>query len=1159
MERNTMKIRKITGALPYLFVIFLNAFIDLGHKIVIQNTIFKVHDGTTQVVLTAIVNSLILLPFIILMSPSGYISDNHPKHAIMKFTAATSVALTLAITLCYYLGWFWPAFAMTFLLAVQSAFFSPAKYSYIKLLFGNDRLGEANGRVQATTVVAILAGTFVFSILFELRYQAEFTDKESIIRALTPLGLVLVLGSIVELLIALKLPNKDPVIQKKPFYWQSYFSGKLIADNLKVITGNNVIKLSIVGLAIFWSVGQVMLAGFPAFAKETLAVTNTILLQGMLAASGVGIAIGSSIAARLSKGYIETGFLPIGALGIALGVSLITVLPTPTLQTLNFVFIGTMGGLFIVPLNALIQFNARNDQLGRVIAANNWAQNICMFAVLILTAAIALVGASSSLLLIIIAICAIIGGIYTTLKLPQSFLRFVLSGLIHGGYRINTQGMNNIPERGGVLLLGNHISWIDWAVVQIACPRPIHFVMQEQLFKRWYLNPILRLFGAIPIRASNSRKALRTVSTYLDQGKVVCLFPEGTISRTGHLAEFRRGFEKACGDVGDGVLILPFYLRGLWGSRFSRASSPNKQPHNSGWRREIIVAFGQPINKDAKAETIKQRVFDLSIHSWRSYIQELPTLPQAWIMSVKQAGINNAFIDSSGESISSSKALAAAIAISRKIKFVSPENNIAILLPSSSANIITNMACLLRGKVVVNLNYSASADALKAAIDNAELKTLYTSKRFMSKLQAKGIDLSFLDDVIDIVYLEELGKLIKQQEKIFSWLMIKLLPSALLQKLLCHNCDSKSTAAILFSSGSEGTPKGVMLSHQNIMANLKQISDVLNTRNSDVIMASLPAFHAFGLTVTQFLPAVESIPVVCHPDPTDAPGIAKAIAKYQGTVLFGTSTLFRLYTKNRRVHSLMLTSLRIVVAGAERLDPQVSDAFKLKFNHSIYEGYGATETTPVASVNLPDVLDIRYWHVQMGQKNSTVGMPLPGTSCRIVDPQTLEELPRNEAGMILIGGVQVMQGYLNNVEKTQEVIREIDGLRWYVTGDKGCIDDDGFLKIIDRYSRFAKIGGEMISLSVVEQQIRDLYDDSGLELVAVNLPDERKGEKILVLCEQTLDLSNTLHSLIKHGANPLSTPSKIYTVDQVPKLGSGKTDFAQSKILALALEAEHDQ
>jgi acyl-[acyl-carrier-protein]-phospholipid O-acyltransferase/long-chain-fatty-acid--[acyl-carrier-protein] ligase len=322
-----------------------------------------------------------------------------------------------------------------------------------------------------------------------------------------------------------------------------------------------------------------------------------------------------------------------------------------------------------------------------------------------------------------------------------------------------------------------------------------------------------------------------------------------------------------------------------------------------------------------------------------------------------------------------------------------------------------------------------------------------------------------------------------------------------------------------------------------------------------VILSILPLFHAFGLTVTSFLPLVEGLTLVCHPDPTNAYAIGKLTAGHRATILCSTSTFLRLYNKNKKLHPLMFQSLRLVVAGAEKLSSEVREDFKAKFGLDIYEGYGVTETTPVASVNLPDVLKPDDWSIQQGSKVGTVGLPLPGTGFKIVDPDTLEELLIGEAGLILIGGPQLMAGYLKNEKKTKEVIIEKDGIRWYKTGDKGVLDEDGFLTILDRYSRFAKIGGEMISLGAVEETVSIALDDKEIELAAIALPDAKKGEKIVLLFAGEIDPATIKQRLIENKVNPLMLPDTIVRIDNMPKLGSGKKDLTRAKELALSLTA----
>lgn len=1144
------KIFKTTGFIPFLTIIFLNAFVDLGHKIVIQNAIFKIYEGQTQIILTAIVNGLILLPFILLFTPAGFLADKFRKPKVMQVSAALAVGLTLLITLSYYLGWFEISFGLTFLLAMQSAFYSPAKYGYIKELTGTERLAHGNAIVQATTIVAILSGIFIFSLLFETRLSGvAYQDEATLLKAIAPIGWILIISAVLEFWFTLRLKPTQAVAADKQFDWDDYAKGRYLRSNFSKLLSQRAIWLSIVGLSVFWGISQVVLAAFPAFAKETMGMENTLVIQGLMACSGIGIIIGSLIAGRSSRHHIETGLVPIGALGIVVSLLLLPQLQSPSLLALDFLLLGAAGGMFIVPLNALIQFHAEESELGTILAGNNLVQNLVMLGFLGLTVLFAIQGINSQGLFHLLTLTALSGALYTIYHLPQSLVRFIIAKAFATTHRIEILGFKNLPAQGGVLMLGNHISYLDWAMIQIASPRPVRFVMQREIYQRWYLKWFLDLFGVIPIASGHSKEALASINKLLQDGEVVCLFPEGSISRNGQLGEFKKGYEK-CVEGVDGV-ILPFYLRGLWGSRFSRSSEKLQQNRNNRLRSDIIVAFGNPLPLQTPAHQLKQKVLELSIDAWEQHTQQLDSIPQAWMRSAKRLGSQLSLADAQGSgNLSGYKTLTSVIAFSRLIRRHSPEQNIGLLLPTSSAGTIANMAALLAGKTLVNLNYTANLKALNSATEKAELKTIYTSRRFIKKLKQKGIDLTEVLEKVSVYYLEDLKDKISSFEKLSLLTLSVLLPAPILFSLFGSRIDLEQPAAILFSSGSEGEPKGVMLSHRNIMANIRQVSDVLDSRHEDVVMASLPLFHAFGLTVTGLMPMVEGMPAICHPDPTDALTIAKAIARYKATIFCGTSTFLRLFIRNRRIHPLMLESLRIVVAGAEKLNPDVRESFKLKFNKEIYEGYGATETTPVASVNIPDRIAPGTWQIQQGSKSGTVGLPLPGGSFRIVDPASLQPLPTGEDGLILFGGAQVMLGYLNDPAKSSEVILERDNKRWYKTGDKGHLDKDGFLTIVDRYSRFAKIGGEMISLGAIEGSISALLPED-TEILATALPDKKKGEKVVLLFSGNIVLDELKKLINSSSLNPLMKPAALLFVETIPKLGSGKSDFTQAKSIAL--------
>jgi len=545
----------------------------------------------------------------------------------------------------------------------------------------------------------------------------------------------------------------------------------------------------------------------------------------------------------------------------------------------------------------------------------------------------------------------------------------------------------------------------------------------------------------------------------------------------------------------------------------------------------------------------------MSIHptsfaDWQTYPSKLDPIHVAWLKSAKKSKTAFAVADIEGVEISHIKFITGVLLFSKKIKSYSPEQNIGLLLPSSGGGAIASIAILSLGKTLVNLNFTAGKKALNSAATQAEVKHIYTSRKFLDKMLERGIDLASYFPDSKLLMLEDIKEEISTLSRITTLLKAIILPASIIRNSYFKDVSMNDTAAILFSSGSEGSPKGVKLSHSNIAANAKQASIELGAVDSDVIMSTLPTFHAFGFAITTLMPLSEGIPIVCHADPKDVSTIASGIQKYSGTILVGTPTFLRMYTISKKVTSESIQSLRLVVAGAEKLRSEVRDGFEAKFKIPVYEGYGTTETSPGASVNLPDIESPH----KLRNRPGTVGKAFSGTEFRIVDPDSLESIPTGEDGLILIGGPQIMKGYLKMPEKTAEVIELIDGYRWYRTGDKGHLDEDGFLTIVDRYSRFAKIGGEMISLTTVEEEILDACNEKDLEIAATCLPDQRKGEKIVLLATSNLDKNKLTKQLSDAQVNPLYHPAQVLIVEEIPKLGSGKTDFGATKKIALVNE-----
>ncbi len=604
---------KIAGTLNYLIVVFLNAFTDLGHKIIIQNTIFKVYDGDLLIVLTTIVNALILLPFILLFSPSGFLADRFSKKSIMQYSAAFAVVITLVITYAYYHGLFLLAFSMTFLLALQSALYGPAKYGYIKELFGVKFITSANGAVQAVTTVAILSGIIFYTILFEGRYTPDLSDKHAVLQAIAPLGWLLVLSSVLEWFLASKLPNTMHGASKRTFHLKRYIKGAYLLKNMRTLKRKQEVYEAIIGLGIFWSISQVVLAIFGEYAKSHLGVTNTIFVQGVMALAGIGIVVGSILAARYSKYFINMGLVSIGAFGVALLVFFIPFVDSMYVMAVMFMAFGIFAGFLMVPLNAQIQFLSPRVHLGTVIAGSNFIQNIFMFFFLVLTTLFAYFGMHSEYLFFM-----------------MGFLGLILLWMLFRRYDVDTfwaimeifgrtrhiyhyVGLENVPKEGGVLLLGNHVSWLDWILVQLPLKRKINFMIDKEIYHWWGFHAFFKKGETIPLSQKASKDALKIAYERLHEGKIVGIFPEGKISKSAELGKFYRGYEIIPKDY-EGV-IVPFFIDGMFGSAFSKYKPKNKKSFFK--RRVVTVYYGKPIAKETNAQELQEIVQDLKMRKGR--------------------------------------------------------------------------------------------------------------------------------------------------------------------------------------------------------------------------------------------------------------------------------------------------------------------------------------------------------------------------------------------------------------------------------------------------------------------------------------------------------------------------------------------------------------
>jgi acyl-[acyl-carrier-protein]-phospholipid O-acyltransferase/long-chain-fatty-acid--[acyl-carrier-protein] ligase len=464
------------------------------------------------------------------------------------------------------------------------------------------------------------------------------------------------------------------------------------------------------------------------------------------------------------------------------------------------------------------------------------------------------------------------------------------------------------------------------------------------------------------------------------------------------------------------------------------------------------------------------------------------------------------------------------------------ESMVGVLLPASVGGALANIAVSLAGKVPVNLNFTAGADAMGTAIEQCGIRTILTSRVFLAK--------AGLEELPGMVYLEELRKTFTPVQKIAALLTSLLLPARLLERRHTREQKPDDLATVIFSSGSTGVPKGIMLSHHNIISNIEGIQQVIQFKPEDRIMGVLPLFHSFGYTGTLWLPLLAGFGAVFHPNPTDAKTIGETVKKYQATLLISTPTFYAGYM--RRCSAEEFASLHYVIAGAEKLREPIARGYKEKYGIQILEGYGCTELAPVVSVNIPDVM--HQGEKQIGNKPGTVGHPIPGVAVKVIDPDSGKPLPWGTAGMLLAKGGNLMLGYLGQPELTAEVIR--DG--WYITGDIASIDEDGFIRITDRLSRFSKIGGEMVPHMRIEEVINEVLGGASCAVTAI--ADPQRGEKLVAFYAANGISPQELWDKLNRSDLPkLWIPKRenLHPIDTIPLLGSGKADLKKVKELAL--------
>jgi acyl-[acyl-carrier-protein]-phospholipid O-acyltransferase/long-chain-fatty-acid--[acyl-carrier-protein] ligase len=1122
---------------------FQGAFSDNALKWLIQFWVLSMAlPAERRNTLVSIVGALFAVPFILFSMFGGFLADRFSKRSVMIGVKLFEIPVMLTALVGLATGNFGLAITAMFLMSVHSAIFGPSKYGVLPELLPEELLSWGNGVIELGTFVAIILGTVAGGWLFEtFRGRQEYSGV--ILVSLAGCGLLISMA-------VTRVPAADPAKR-----FRVNFLGDLW-ERLRVVRRDEVLKLAVAGNTYFWFLGALLQQNIPIYSQDVLKI-GPAQISYLNATLALAIGLGSVGAGYLSGGKIEYGLVPLGSLGITV---LGFMLAIPGLSYFQVVALlaglGFFSGFFIVPVMALIQHRPDENEKGGVIAAANLlsfvgiglASGVFYLLTVTLHFPAAYIFFTSAAMTIAVTV-------YLLFLLPDALLRFLLWILTHTIYRIRIEGRQNIPSRGGALFVCNHLSLVDGLLLIASTERRVRFLVFKDIYDHPLIKPWAKILRCIPIsstlRPRDMIHSLRMATEAIQQGRVVCIFAEGQITRIGQLLPFRRGFERIMKGVD--APIIPVNLDGVWGSIFSYEKSRFvwKKPKSIPY--PVTVSFGRPMPATSTAFEVRQAVQELHSAAYLHRKARMTTLHRAFVRAARRRPWRFFGADFRTEQISFGRALIGTVLLARRLRtrgVWKDQPMVGILLPPSVPGALVNFAAMLMGKTPVNLNYTASNEILASCGKQCDLQTVITSKAFLERVPVQPPG--------EIVLLEDLAANPTSGERLVAALMAFLLPVDWLERALGRGrrVELDDTATVIFSSGSTGDPKGVMLTHYNVGSNIEQLGQTFFLGHRDRIMGVLPFFHSFGFTGTLCLPGVLGLGVVYHHNPLDARVIGGLVAKYACTVMLATPTFIQGYT--RRCSPEDFGSLQYVLVGAEKLSERAANAFEETFGIRPLEAYGCTECSPAVTVNTRDFRAPGFR--QVGAKRGRIGHPLPGVSVRVVDPESPDPLaapplPPGESGLLLVRGPNVMRGYLGRPDKTADVLR--DG--WYITGDIAAVDEDGFLAITDRLSRFSKIGGEMVAHIKVEDKLHELAGVTEQTLVVAGVPDARKGERLVVL--HTLPeerLKDVLEKLPSCDLPNLWKPARgqFFHVEALPYLGSGKLDLRGMREMALRLSGE---
>jgi acyl-[acyl-carrier-protein]-phospholipid O-acyltransferase / long-chain-fatty-acid--[acyl-carrier-protein] ligase len=1113
---------------PLFWTQFFSAFSDnfLKNSLVFLILFHPEIGGSQGEALVTLAAAVFIAPYFFLSALGGQLADRYDKAVVARRLKLAEIGVAVIAVIGFWLhsrGYdkssIYVLFVALFMFGVIASLFGPIKYGILPDHLKRSELPAGNALVEGATFIAILLGTIVGGLAAK-----DGGDPAKF-------ALLMIVFSLMCWGASLLIPRTgqaapDLVVQKNILASTGGLLSFLREDR-RLLWGGIVTSW-------FWLIGAVSLSLMPPLVKNVLGGDEEVVTT-CLAVFSISIAIGSGLAAWLAAGRIillptVIGAFLLGLFAIDLGWSTSGVAPIANFSGFWALFgslrgirlavdlggLAIAGGLFIVPVFAAVQAWAGADRRARVVAAVNVLNAAFMTASSLAVALLQMAGMTTSQLFLLLGGASLVVAVAIGRTMPADALADALSILYRALFRIEVRGIDNLNNAGPNLIIAlNHVSFLDAGLALALRNRKPVFAIDVGISKKWWVRPFVKLTNAMPLDPMKPM-AVRSLIDAVKAGNALIIFPEGRITVTGSLMKVYDGAAMIADK--SNAEVVPVRIEGLEQTPFSRLS---KTQVRRKWFPKVKVTILEPVKLtvDPELKGRKRRLAAgaalygiMSDLVFRTTSTDR-TVIEAVIQAADTHGRNRVAIeDPVTGALTYKRLLVGSAVLGAKLMPLAPEGRaIGVMLPNANGAVVTILGLMSAGRVPAMINFTSGAANILAACKAAQIDTILSSRIFVEKAKLANL-VAAIEKEVKIVYLEDVRATVSAGDKIRGVLNAY-------KPLVVRKPDD--WAAILFTSGSEGVPKGVVLSHRNVLASVAQASARIDFGREDKVFNVLPVFHSFGFTVGVFVPLISGVQVYLYPSPLHYRTVAELIYGVNATIMFGTDTFLNGYA--RVAHAYDFRSLRYILAGAEPVKESTRRTYMEKFGLRILEGYGVTETAPAAALNTP-----------MFNKFGTVGRLLPGMEARLEKVEGVDE-----GGRLFVRGPNVMLGYLK-VDNPGVLEPPTEG--WHDTGDIVTIDEQGFIAIKGRAKRFAKIGGEMISLAAVEALASELWPNELSAVVAV--PDMRKGERLVLATQHRAATRTDFQAFAKaNHASDLMIPSEVWSLDKLPLLGTGKVDM----------------